>query len=46
MCRYACDLQPMLKVLAGAENIEKLLHIDISVSKIYKFYASVNRGQR
>ena len=46
MCRYACDLQPMLKVLAGAENIEKLLHIDASVSKIYKFHASVNRAQR
>jgi hypothetical protein len=33
MCRYACDLQPMLKVLAGAEKIEKLLHIDIPVSE-------------
>lgn len=32
MCRYACDLQPMLKVLAGTQNIEKLLHIDTPVS--------------
>lgn len=32
MCRYACDLQPMLKVLAGRENVERLLHIDIPVS--------------
>lgn len=40
MCRYACDLQPMLKVLAGAENIERLLHIDLPVNKslILKFY--------
>ena len=37
MCRYACDLQPMLKVLAGAENIERLLHIDVSVSKSRNF---------
>ena len=32
MCRYACDLQPMLKVLAGSDNIERLLHIDVPVS--------------
>ncbi len=32
MCRYACDLQPMLKVLAGLENVERLLHIDVPVS--------------
>jgi len=31
MCRYACDLQPMLKVLAGPENIHKLLDINIPV---------------
>ncbi|CAF4539711.1 unnamed protein product, partial [Rotaria sp. Silwood2] len=30
MCRYACDLQPMLKVLAGSHNIERLLHFDVS----------------
>ena len=34
MCRYACDLQPMLKVLAGPENIERLLHIDVPVNKL------------
>jgi fatty acid amide hydrolase 2 len=32
MCRYACDLQPMLKVLAGPEYIERLLHIDVPVN--------------
>jgi hypothetical protein len=31
MCRYACDLQPMLKVLAGHEHIDKLLNIHNSV---------------
>jgi hypothetical protein len=31
MCRYACDLHPMLKVLAGSENIDKLLNIDVPV---------------
>ena len=31
MCRYACDLQPMLKVLAGPEHIDKLLNIHDSV---------------
>ena len=34
MCRYACDLQPMLKVLAGKENIERLLNIDAPVRRI------------
>lgn len=40
MCRYACDLQPMLKVLAGEENIERLLNIDVPVnlSKLRYFY--------
>ncbi|CAF3277487.1 unnamed protein product [Rotaria socialis] len=40
MCRYACDLQPMLKILAGSKNIEKLLHIDVPVdlSKLRYFY--------
>jgi hypothetical protein len=40
MCRYAIDLQPMLKVLAGQENIERLLHIDVPVnlSKLRYFY--------
>ncbi|CAF1079220.1 unnamed protein product [Adineta ricciae] len=40
MCRYACDLQPMLKVLAGSQNIERLLHIDVPVnlSKLRYFY--------
>ena len=33
MCRYACDLQPMLKVLAGPANIERLLNIDVPVSQ-------------
>ena len=43
MCRYACDLQPMLKVLAGLDNIERLLHIDVPVSnyeiflKLFKY---------
>ena len=32
MCRYASDLQPMLKVLAGTENIERLLNIDVPVN--------------
>jgi hypothetical protein len=32
MCRYASDLLPMLKVLAGPENIERLLHIDVPVN--------------
>jgi fatty acid amide hydrolase 2 len=32
MCRYASDLQPMLKVLAGPEYIERLLHIDVPVN--------------
>ena len=32
MCRYACDLLPMLKVLAGSENIERLLDINVPVS--------------
>jgi len=31
MCRYACDLQPMLKVLAGHEHIDKLLNIHNTV---------------
>ena len=31
MCRYAVDLQPMLKVLAGPENIDRLLNIDTPV---------------
>ena len=31
MCRYACDLQPMLKVLAGHEHIDKLLNIQNTV---------------
>ncbi len=31
MCRYACDLQPMLKVLAGHEHIHKLLNIHDTV---------------
>ena len=31
MCRYACDLHPMLKSLAGSENIDKLTHIDVPV---------------
>ncbi len=31
MCRYACDLQPMLKVLAGHEHIHKLIDIHKSV---------------
>ena len=35
MCRYACDLQPMLKVLAGPENIERLLHIDVPVNDFF-----------
>ena len=40
MCRYAMDLQPMLKVLAGPENIQRLLHIDVPVnlSKLRYFY--------
>ncbi|UJR16507.1 hypothetical protein I4U23_003409 [Adineta vaga] len=40
ICRYACDLQPMLKALAGPENIERLLHIDVPVdlSKLRYFY--------
>lgn len=40
MCRYASDLQPMLKVLAGPDNIERLLHIDVPVdlSKLRYFY--------
>jgi len=40
MCRYASDLQPMLKVLAGKENVERLLHIDVPVdlSKLRYFY--------
>ena len=40
MCRYAIDLQPMLKVLAGPENIERLLHIDVPVnlSQLRYFY--------
>lgn len=36
MCRYACDLEPMLKVLAGPSNIHKLLDIDASVRFINK----------
>jgi hypothetical protein len=32
MCRYACDLQPMLKVLAGHQHIHKLLNIHDSVT--------------
>ena len=38
--RYASDLQPMLKVLAGPDNIERLLHIDVPVnlSKLRYFY--------
>ncbi len=31
MCRYACDLQPMLKILAGHEHIDKLLNIHNTV---------------
>lgn len=31
MCRFACDLQPMLKVLAGHENVGRLLNIDTAV---------------
>ncbi|CAF3520795.1 unnamed protein product [Rotaria sp. Silwood1] len=40
MCRYACDLQPMLKVLAGPENVNKFVDIDTSVdlSKLRYFY--------
>jgi len=34
MCRYACDLQPMLKVLAGHQHIHKLLNIHDSVIEI------------
>ncbi|CAF3822315.1 unnamed protein product [Adineta steineri] len=40
MCRYSTDLQPMLKVLAGSTNIERLLNIDVPVdlSKLRYFY--------
>ena len=34
MCRYASDLLPMLRVLAGQQNIQKLLHIDAPVRSI------------
>ena len=34
MCRYASDLQPMLKALAGKENIERLISFDTSVRLI------------
>ncbi|UJR29943.1 hypothetical protein I4U23_017490 [Adineta vaga] len=40
MCRFADDLQPMLKALAGEENIERLLNFNSSVdlSKLRYFY--------
>lgn len=39
MCRYASDLQPMLKVLAGKENVERLLHIDVPVKRFrFRFF--------
>ncbi|CAF0767404.1 unnamed protein product [Adineta steineri] len=40
MCRYACDLHPMLQALAGLENISKLLDFNTSVdlSKLRYFY--------
>ena len=40
MCRYACDLQPMLKILAGREHIHKLLsiHEPVDLSKLRYFY--------
>ncbi|CAF3122714.1 unnamed protein product [Rotaria sp. Silwood2] len=40
MCRYTCDLQPMLRVLAGSENIHKLIDIDtpVDLSKLRYFY--------
>ncbi len=31
MCRYAYDLQPMLKVLTGPEYIDRLLNIHNTV---------------
>lgn len=31
MCRYAVDLQPMFKVLAGPENLPRLLNFDTPV---------------
>jgi len=31
MCRYACDLEPMLKAVGGEEQMDKLIDIDQSV---------------
>ena len=31
MCRYASDLSPMLRILAGPENLTKLVDIDTPV---------------
>jgi hypothetical protein len=48
MCRYACDLQPMLKVLAGHQHIEKLLNIQntVRVTDTYTFLFSSIKDHR
>lgn len=57
MCRYAVDLRPMLRVLAGKENVEKLLELDTTVDlrRLRYFYvdemdayfvSKVDRDQR
>ena len=57
MCRYAVDLRPMLRVLAGKENLERLLEVDtkVDLKRLRYFYvdemdayfvSKVDRDQR
>lgn len=38
MCRYACDLSPMLRVMAGAEADKLRLDVSVDLSKLKIFY--------